>query len=229
MKLFISVLFILIINISFSQENDTISNWNYSIGSDIVSRYVWRGSDYFNSPAIQPLAELSYKNISLGAWGSYSFANSDIQEADLYLSYSFWKLKMICYDYFYMNMSKARNSYYSYSKEKTGHDFSIDAAFTLSEKIPLSLLASYNYYGADTLHSSYFETSYSLTKKIPLIIFVGFTPSKGWYGNDIGVVNTGVCIKKEYKLLGENVIPVYCKLIFNPQRENIYIVAGITF
>jgi len=223
------ILLMLIVSNSFSQVTDTTSKWNYSIGSDIVSRYVWRGSDYNNSPAIQPTAEISYKNFAFGAWGSYTFANAEIQEADLYLSYSFWKIKMICYDYFYMNMNNARNSYFTYNKDKTGHDFSLDTEFLLSEKFPLKILISYNFYGADTLQSAYFETSYKLTKNIPLEIFVGYTPYQGWYGNDIGVVNTGICMKKEYKLLGEDVIPIYFKLIFNPQSENIYIVAGITF
>ena len=100
------VLLMLIVSNSFSQVTDSTSKWNYSIGSDIVSRYVWRGSDYCNSPAIQPAAEISYKNFAFGVWGSYTLANSEIQEADLYLSYSFWKIKMICYDYFYMNMNE---------------------------------------------------------------------------------------------------------------------------
>lgn len=223
------ILLMLIVNDSYSQVTDTISKWDYSIGSDIVSRYVWRGSDYCNSPAIQPTAEISYKNLAFGTWGSYTFANSEIQEADLYISYSFWKLKFTCFDYFYMNMNNVSNSYFNYNKDTTGHDFSLDAEFILSKKFPLKFLASYNFYGADTLHSAYFETSYKLTKNIPLEIFVGFTPYQGWYGNDIGVVNAGVTLKKEYKLLGENNIPIYCKLIFNPQRENVFIIAGITF
>lgn len=219
----------LIINVSYSQVTDTISKWDYSIGSDFVSRYVWRGSDYFNSPAIQPTAEISYRNLAFGTWGSYTFANSNIQETDLYLSYSFWKIKLTCTDYFFINTNNVRNSYFIYNKDNTGHDFSLDAEYEMSEKFPLKILASYNFYGADTLNSAYFETSYKLTKNIPIEIFVGFTPYQGWYGNDIGIVNAGISLKKEYKLLGETNIPIYCKFIVNPQNENVFIVAGITF
>ena len=204
-----------------------MSKWDYSVGADLVSRYVWRGTGYSNSPAFQPALEVLYSNLAIGAWGSYSFNSLDIPEADLYLRYTFWKLKFTCWDYFYMDMSKVRNSYFVYNQEKMGHDFSFDTEFILSEKVPLKVLVSYNFYGADSLHSSYFETSYTLTKRIPLEIFVGFTPSAGWYGNGTGIVNTGVCLIKEYKISDENKMPVYCKLIFNPQRENIYL--GITF
>ena len=70
--------FVLFVNNSFCQEKDTLSNWNYNVSADIVSRYVWRGSDYNNSPAIQPTAEISYKNFAFGAWGSYTFADAEI-------------------------------------------------------------------------------------------------------------------------------------------------------
>jgi hypothetical protein len=226
---------ILIICICFgffvnAQQSDTTkSNWDNSVYADLVSRYVWRGSDFGNSPAIQPGLDISYKNFTVGAWASASFASLNIQEADLFASFSFWKLKFSCWDYFYMNMDSLRNNYFNYDTKKTGHDFSFDTEFKLSEKVPLKLLISYNFYGADTLHSSYFELSYTLTKKLPLEFFAGFTPEKGWYGNGPGIVNIGLTVKKDCKISDDYSVPLYCKLVFNPQRENIHLVAGITF
>lgn len=227
--LIVTILF-LFTYFGYSQNNDNDSvKWDYSVSADLVSRYVWRGTDYGNSPAIQPTLELSYKNISAGAWGSFTFNSLPIQETDLYLSASIWKFKFTCWDYFFMNMDTVRNSYYQYSDNKTGHDFSMDMEFFLSEKIPLKILASYNFYGADTLHSSYFEASYKLNKKIPVELFVGYTPSKGWYGNGPGVVNAGIGMEKEIKISETFSLPFFCKLIFNPQKENIHLVAGMTF
>ncbi len=214
----------------FAQQIDsTESKWDYNVSVDIVSRYVWRGADFGNSPAFQPDLEVSYCNFTLGTWGSASFTSFNLQETDLFASFEIWKLKFTCWDYFYMNMDTVRNSYYKYSSDKTGHDLSLDTEFKLSEKIPLKLLVSYNFHGADSLHSAYFELSYLFQKKIPLEIFAGYTPDEGWYGNGPGFVNLGFAMKKECKFSDEYSVPVYCKLVFNPQRENIHLVAGITF
>ena len=45
-----------------------------NFGADIVSRYIWRGYDFGNSPAIQPNLFFSLRGLNIGAWGSYSFA-----------------------------------------------------------------------------------------------------------------------------------------------------------
>ena len=176
--LILNVIFLFVIS-GYSQNSESDSvKWDYSVSADIVSRYVWRGTDYGNSPTIQPTLELSYKNISAGAWGSLTFNSLPIQETDLYLSASIWKFKLLAGIIFFMNMDTVRNSYYQYNDNKTGHDFSMDMEFFLSEKIPLKILASYNFYGADTLHSSYFEASYKLNKKIPVELFVGYNSFK---------------------------------------------------
>ena len=214
----------------FAQEKDSAdSKWDYTVSADIVSRYVWRGTDFGNSPAFQPDFEISYGKFTFGAWGSSGFTSNYPQEADLFASMEIWKLKFSCWDYFYMNMDTLRNSYFDYSKDKTGHDFSFDTEFTLSEKLPVKLLVSYNFYGADTLHSSYFELSYEFKKKIPLTVFAGFTPKEGWYGDGPGFVNLGLELTKECKFSEDYSLPVYCKIILNPQKENIHLVAGITF
>ena len=216
----------------FSQQTDsTESKWSYSVSSDIVSRYIWRGTDYCNSPAFQPDLEISYGNFTIGTWGSATFNSFSVQETDLFASFEVWKFKFSCWDYFYMNMDSTRNNYFNYSGNETGHDFSFETEFTLSEKVPLKFLIAYNFFGADTAKSTYLELSYSLQNKVPLEFFAGFTPNQGysWYGNGPGFVNVGVGLTKECKISNDYSIPVYCKLIFNPQRENVFLVAGLTF
>ena len=45
-----------------------------AIGADVVSRYVWRGSDYGNAAAVQPGIETAVGPVTFGAWGSWSIS-----------------------------------------------------------------------------------------------------------------------------------------------------------
>ena len=78
-----------------------------------MSRYIWRGFDFGNSPAIQPNLYLSWKGLNFGFWGSYSFApyrrqvNDSVSvdmgnstEMDMYISYTLKWFTLMAYDYF---------------------------------------------------------------------------------------------------------------------------------
>ena len=39
------------------------------LGADIMSRYVWRGTDFGNTAAIQPSLSFSSGGFTVGAWG----------------------------------------------------------------------------------------------------------------------------------------------------------------
>ena len=47
-----------------------------TISGDIVSSYIWRGQN-LGSTALQPTLGVSYKGLSLTAWGSTSLVNPD--------------------------------------------------------------------------------------------------------------------------------------------------------
>lgn len=182
-----------------SSQNDT-GKIQLKANADIASRYIWRGSDYFNSPAIQPDLELVYNNkIGIGAWGSISFANQPIQENDLFIFANIKSFSVYFYDYFYINQT-TDNQYFNYNPKNTGHTLSTDISYTISDNIPVTILASFNFWGNDTLHSSYLELSYAF-KKQPVRIFCGATNSNGWYGNSIGIVNAGFQFTKTIKIV----------------------------
>lgn len=208
-----------------SSQNDT-DKIQLKANADIASRYIWRGSDYFNSPAIQPDLELVYKNkIGIGAWGSISFANQPIQENDLFIFANIKSFSVYLYDYFYINQN-TDNHYFNYNPKNTGHTLSTDISYTISDHIPLTILASYNFLGNDTLHSSYLELSYAF-KKQPVRIFCGATNRSGWYGNSMGIVNTGFQYTKKIKISEHFELPIDFQCIINPQKENLYLVAII--
>ena len=79
-------------NQTIAQENTTEESgiFDVDLGADIMSRYVWRGTQFSTAPVIQPAFEVSAFGVTLGAWGSYSFLGvADGAEADIYISYSF--------------------------------------------------------------------------------------------------------------------------------------------
>lgn len=215
----------LLISSYISAQNDS-AKMQLKVNADIVSRYIWRGSDYFNSPAIQPDMELVFNNnFGIGAWGSMSFTSQPIQENDLFIFANFKHFSVYVYDYFYMNQN-TENHYFNYKDKETGHTLSTDISYTISEKIPFSLLASYNFWGNDTLNSSYVEISYSF-KKQPIRILCGGTFQKGWYGNGAGIVNAGIQFTKNIKITEQYELPIDIQCVINPQKENIFIVALI--
>jgi hypothetical protein len=75
----------------------------FDISADLVSRYVWRGVEFGNSPAIQPSLTYTKGGFSLGAWGNYSFnTNTRGTELDIFAAYAFdFGLSITVTDYYF--------------------------------------------------------------------------------------------------------------------------------
>ncbi|MCW8818976.1 MAG: hypothetical protein OQK61_01520, partial [Ignavibacteriaceae bacterium] len=60
----------------------------FDVGADVVSRYVWRGTQFGDGIAVQPWLSYSFPGIGVevGAWGSYDLSDEDASEADLYVT-----------------------------------------------------------------------------------------------------------------------------------------------
>lgn len=214
-------------------------------GADLVSRYIWRGADFGNSPAIQPALELSYGGFAFGAWGSYATNDANFQEADLYASYTFKDVFTIMVtDYFFPDGTASSNNYFHYNYDNTGHVFEGAISFNGTESIPISLMVATNFAGADARtadnalqYSSYFELGYSTSiHETALDIFIGGTPTKpdsekgesGYYGPHEGIINVGVKAEKEVQISEKFALPVNVSVITNPQQQNIFFVLGIS-
>ncbi len=209
-----------------------LSPLEVSVGADIVSRYVWRGTDFGHSPSIQPTLKLSAYGVSFGAWGAFTTTNTTtLQEADLFLSYTTPNslLTFTVNDYFFPNETAGRNHYFKYNENETGHVFEGTIALNQSDKMPFGLMAGYNFYGADKDNSIYMEASYNTTvRDLPISLFCGATTDKGIYGTEAGVINLGVKATKEIKVTETFKLPIYTSVITNPQAGNLFIVLGIT-
>lgn len=253
--LFTSCMVFFIMFSAFSQDTPETksSNLNLNIGADLVSRYVWRGTDFGRSPSIQPSIELQVGSFAIGYWGAFSTSQlvsgsfASTQETDLYLSYTFKDVvSLTLTDYFFPNDTLINNKYYEFNENKTGHLVEAAISFNGTDKIPFTLLVATNIWGADKrkangkkFYSTYVELGYSTTilENIALNSFVGFNViapdldkgESGFYGDYMGVVNLGITGSKEIKVSDSFSIPVSVSVITNPQTENLFMVLGISF
>jgi len=228
------------------------SSVSFNVGADIVSRYIWRGSDIGRSPSIQPSIELKAGAFAIGYWGAFATSQlntnsfSATQESDLYLSYTLKEMFTITLtDYFFPCDTLANNHYYEFNEDKTGHLLEATLSFNGTKRIPFTLMVATNVWGADKrkangdkFYSTYAELGYSRKiKAVALNAFIGanlIAPNldkgeTGYYGNYMGVVNLGVTGTKEIKVTENFTVPCSVSLITNPQTENIFMVLGISF
>jgi hypothetical protein len=178
----------------------------FGLGADFVSRYIWRGADYGNSPAIQPNASFSVAGFKIGAWGSYSFGpyskkinDSTVMtvgnfiETDFTASYTLKGFALGFTDYFFPNQVNPNvdNNYFNYKNATTGHTIEAFLSYAGPDKFPLQVFAGVLVYGADkgkdstgviglgttNNYSAYFEAGYQFTiKSIGVKPFIGAIP-----------------------------------------------------
>ncbi len=200
-----------------AQEEDS----PFSVGTDIVSSYVWRGSQYSGS-AFQPYIELGLGNFSLGAWGSFDFVGG-FAEADLYAAYAFdFGLSIGVTDYYYPG-----TEYFDFSDTTGAHAFELNVGYEVGG---FSIGANYMFNEAPGAGSAggdmYFELGYGFEN---VDIFVG--AGDGWHTSDgeFAVCNIGVASSKEIQLSESFALPIGVAAIWNPESEQFYIVGTISF
>lgn len=134
----------------FVQAQD--QNLKLDIGADMMSRYVWRGTQFGGtSPSLQPYLSFSNDNLEFGFWGAYSLGGvNPHQEFDLYVSYTFANgmFTATLTDYFFPN-EEGNSEYFNYDHHTTGHVFEGMLSFNGTEEFPISMLFAMNFHGAD--------------------------------------------------------------------------------
>ncbi|MBK6966622.1 MAG: hypothetical protein IPH20_22665 [Bacteroidales bacterium] len=220
---------------------------SFNTGVDLMSRYVWRGMNLGgSSPSIQPTLEYSVGNLTLGAWGAFSMSDGlTVQETDLYLSYSIKEMFSITVtDYFLPDETLDNNNYFEFDQDSTGHLLEASVSFDGTDKIPFTLMAAVNFWGADALkadgkkqYSTYLELGFNGScKELDYNLFAGFTPTSpdedkgetGFYGDKAGFVNLGITVSKEIQITDKFSLPVTTSFIVNPMAENVFLVVGIS-
>jgi uncharacterized protein (TIGR02001 family) len=220
MKRFIKTLAILVVtSITFStatnaQEEKT--GPSFSVGSDIYSNYVWRGSR-LGGPAFQPTVKFTAGGFTAGVWGS--FDSQGYAEVDPYVSYSFpFGLSLGVTDYYYPGAG-------SFFNDST-NAFELNVGFT---KGGFSLSGNYILNEAPLAGSvgddKYFQVGYAFSK---FNVFIG--AGDGWHTSDgdFAVCNIGLGTTKEIKLSETFSVPVTGQVILNPEKEQLFLVVGFS-
>ena len=204
----------------------------FSVGTDLVSSYVWRGVKQdinapIQSPNIQPYLSFSKGSLTVGAWGSTSLTAS-VKEFDLYATYAFSdKLALTLTDYNW-NFSQ---SYFKYSKG-TDHVYEATLAYTGGESLPLTASINTMFYGADKTssgdqaYSTYLELGYSVCSNAKLTLGGSLFDSSVYSGS--GVTNVSLKVTKEIPLTDKFSLPVYGVGGFNPLAKDAFLVFGVT-
>lgn len=207
----------------FAGLGSTAQAEGFKIGADVVSSYVWRGTDLGDSPAIQPALSYTFPGIGVvvGAWGSYAIAEDDdyrYKEVDLYVTVPVGPFSLTLTDY-YVPVDDNSDSF----------DFSDDGPNILEASIGytyknLGLLAAINITGADTDNAKYCEANYKFYDKdgftAKAVVGAGDETYVEGDNDNFSVVNTGISVSKDRYT---------ASYIYNPDSEKSHLVFMASF
>ncbi|MEI8032150.1 MAG: TorF family putative porin [Chlorobiaceae bacterium] len=203
---------------------------DFKIGADLVSSYMFRGSEFGDSPAVQPAISYTFKDsgIVVGAWGSYAIsANTTAskyryQEVDLYATVPVGDLSFTVTNYYIPTLTEG--------SEIRSFDFTNDGPNTVEvsaayAKDNLSLLAAINVAGLETKNAKYFEAGYKVYDKDGYAAkVVAGAGNENYYAGStstrLGLVNVGFSVAKD-KYTGS--------YVYNPVTEKSNLVFMASF
>jgi hypothetical protein len=208
-----------------------------TISADVVSSYIWRGQD-LGSTAAQPTLGVTYKGLSLTAWGSYGLVNpADTKEFDLTLAYSIGGLTIGVTDYWFNAMPAGgdpEGRYFKYDVHSTNHVFEGTIGYDFGFA---SLQWFTNFTGNDykedgkRAYSSYMEVVVPFKlSAIEWTATAGAVPAASpQYGtNGFAVTNLALKATKEIKVTDTFSIPLFGQVVANPCSQRAYLVFGFT-
>lgn len=216
-KIILTLITILSIGTLSAQEK---SKATFDIGVDFVSRYVWRGLEFSDSPAMQPYAEYNSGNFTFGAWASYETGGQVVgQEFDFYVGYSFGAVSLGFTDYAFP-VDGMSDGYFQMKNHVGEATISFDGV----EKFPLTLLLGVNVYNDDA-NSIYTELGYPFKiGETELSAFVGAGNEIYSIDGDFAITNFGISAAKDIKMTDSFSLGVSTSAIFNPNTEDAYLV-----
>jgi hypothetical protein len=185
------------------------------MGADVVSRYIWRGTDLGGSVSVQPTLSYTSGLIEIGAWGSYSLTDMGANENDLYLTCSLGDLGITLTDYYFPETMDVFN----YGNEDGIHWLEVSLSYALGK---FSLLTGF-FFSGDPDDSKYFELTYNFYEKEEVAVSLIIGAGDGVYLLDsdrLNVVNIGLAA-------GSGALSV--SYIVNPQAETNFLVFGYSF
>ena len=206
----LTVIALMSTNISYSQD----------FGADLVSSYVWRGTQFGSGAHIQPYMELGSGNFTAGVWGSFpTSANGGGNELDLYLGYDFGPVALTVTNYTF----PGEGGNYTDGEGLFDGDYTELAASTSIMGVDLS--AGY----FTEVEALYVELGFS-TGAVDIAIGYGDDQANAWYADGgSGIVNMSFSGSKDIQISENYSLPVFGSFILNPEAETAFLVFGISF
>jgi len=196
-----------------------------NLGVDVMSRYVWRGADFGNSPSIQPDINVSIGNFQIGTWAAFStIGNPEGTEVDWYASYTIetqnaGSFELMLTDYTF----PVGTGYFS----SEAHFLEAAIEYNGTDDFPISIFAGM-FLTNDDDSSVYIELGYDTG---PLDLFLGFTPAESeLYGTTgAGVINLGFGTSREVVITNQFSVDLSASVMTNPYDERLFFVVGLGF
>ena len=208
-----------------------------TISGDVVSNYIWRGQD-LGDVSLQPTLGVSYKGLSLTAWGSVGLTDPlDTKEFDLTLSYTTGGLNIGITDYWFDAGLDPDARYFKYDAHGTNHVFEANIGYEFGVA---SVQWFTNFAGNDGInkdgeraYSSYAEVVVPFKlSAIDWTATVGAVPFATSFYNDwtsgFAVTNVSLKATKDIKVTDSFSIPVFGQIAANPCTQKAYLVFGFT-
>ena len=231
-----SIVMIFVVIISFTTTEIKAQDF----GADVVSSYVWRGTQFGTGPAVQPwftLPELT-SGLELGAWGSFPLsddggerASGQTYELDLYASYDFGPFALTVTNYTFNNPNgvygETVDDGVTVYKDSGYELFDGDMEVTVSTSLgAIGLTVGY----FTDLEALYVEAGTTVAG-MDLAIGYGSDAAGGFYvgDEDSGLVNVSLGGSKDIKITEDYSLPLFGSFIYNPTAEAAFMVVGVSF
>ena len=210
---FISITVITILNTNTIQSQD--------FGADIVSSYVWRGTQFGSGAHIQPWMELGSGSLTGGVWGSFpTTASGGGNELDLWVSYDFGPLALTVTNYSFPTNDGTYGDGNPGLFDKDWMEISGSADLG-----PVGLSVGY-FTDAEAL---YVEAAFPIGA-VDIGVGFGSDSKDAFYaGGNSGLVNLSFGGSKEIKITDEYYLPLSGSFIYNPDSEAAFLVFGMSF
>ncbi|MEX2346768.1 MAG: hypothetical protein WD604_14190 [Balneolaceae bacterium] len=196
------------------------------LSAEVMSRYVWRGADFGNSPSIQPDINYTSGNFELGTWAAFATnGNPAGTEVDFYSSYTFvteggdFQISLTDYTF-----PQAPSGNYFQS---SSHFLEAGAGYSGTETFPVNIFTGV-FLTNDDDYSVYTQIGYEVND---VELFLGFTPAESaLYGTtSAGVINTGIAVGKDLPVTDLFSLNLSGAVIANPYSDDLYFLFGIGF
>ncbi|MEX0821720.1 MAG: hypothetical protein WD021_06210 [Rhodothermales bacterium] len=201
-----------------------------SLGADVVSRYVWRGTDFGESASIQPSLSFNSGGFEVGTWASYAVSpvSAGLNEHDIWVGYTAGPVSVGVTDYYFP--APGGSGFFDFDNGEGAHTLEPYVAFGGTETFPVSLFAGYLAYN-DPDNSLYLNASVPFAVSgVDMSFGVGASAGEsGWYGTDgFAIIDVALTGSKSIPITDSFELPVFVQYVLNPDAERTFLVFGVS-